>query len=284
MDPDVDTPIRVRLTNLAGLAPADLGQRSFRAWLTAPIAGEPLYKRTLGVLMPLRILELVLEPGAVGETVLELFEQRPIYNLKARMARHPQAVSPEHAATLLVPLGGLLEADLPGLVARGQRAGRTQRTPVGLPSPEAKKLEIVYLPPGHSAADFDPTSPATDVYSPAPPILRPTAKSVSLRELGQRALEGDLGSITPAGPLEDGLLVGKGAEVDASVRVVGKAAVGAGSHVGPGVVLGPGAVIGEGCRVGSGAHVIHSMVLDGCHVEERERLLGVVRLPDSQCL
>ena len=61
-----DSPIRVRLSGLSDLAPADLDEGDFHAWLTAPIAGEPLYKRTLQVLLPLRIVALVRAPGPVG--------------------------------------------------------------------------------------------------------------------------------------------------------------------------------------------------------------------------
>ena len=100
--PTSDTPIRVRLRGLTELVPAGLEGPDFRAWLTAPVAGEPLYKRILQVLLPLRILELVLEPGPTAEAVLSLFEERPIYNLKARMARHRHAVSPKDAATLIL--------------------------------------------------------------------------------------------------------------------------------------------------------------------------------------
>lgn len=279
-----DTPIRVRLTGLERLAPEGLTSEDFEAWLTAPIAGEPLYKRILGVLLPLRILELVLERGPASDAVLALFRERPIYNLRARMAKHLHPVSPEDAATLVVPVGGLLEADLAGLVARGFRRGRIERTPVNLPGQEMRRHEIVFLPPGRSAEEFDPESPATDVYSPAPPILRPTDSSVALRELSQRALEGDLQPVIPVGEWRDGLLLGEGARVDPGVRVVGKAAVGAESVVEAGVVLGPGAVVGERCHVDRGAHVTHSIVLDGSRVRERERLLGLVQTPSGASL
>jgi len=277
-----ETPIRVRLTRLADVAPAGLEGDDFLAWLCAPIAGEPLYKRTLQVLLSLRIHELVLEPGPVSEAVLALFEDRPIYNLRARMAPTAQAVSPEHAATLVVPVGGLLEADLAGLQSRGERSERLERTPVSLPSQDGRRVEIVYLPPGHSAAEIDETTPATDDYTPAPPILRPTGSSVALREVAQRALEGDLAAFAPIGTWHDDLLVGEGAEVARSVRVIGKAAVGAGSVVEDDMILGHGAMIGEGCTVGRGARLTHAMVLDGSRVPAGASLLGLVHVPSGR--
>ncbi|MDA1267216.1 MAG: hypothetical protein O2816_19210 [Planctomycetota bacterium] len=277
-----ESPIRVRLSGLADLAPADLDEVDFHAWLTAPIAGEPLYKRTLQVLLPLRIAELVLEPGPVGEAVLRLFEQRPIYNLKARMAPTAHATSPENMATLVVPVGGLLEADLAGLQARGEAGVRIERTPVSLPLQEGRRAEIVYLPPGHSAEEINPGEPALDEYTYVPPILRATNHSVALRETAQRALENDLQAFPPVGEWREDLLLGNGAEVHPSVRVIGKAAVGAGSVVGPAVVLGHGAMVGEGCKIGSGAHLTHAMVLDGTEVTADSRLLGLVHLPSGR--
>jgi len=274
-----DTPVRVRLTGLAELAPPDQSPEDLRAWLTAPIAGEPLYKRALEVLLPLAILELVLEPGPASETVLTLFEERPIYNLKARMAQNVRAVSNEHAATLVVPLGGMLEADLAGLVARGHRNCKVERTHVSSPGPEVNQgTEIVYLPPGHGADEYDPSTPPTDTYSPSPPILLRTGGSVKMRELAQRALEGDLAcSIT--GKWRGDLLMGEGAEVDPSVRMIGKAAVGRGSVVEEGVILGHGAVVGEGCHIGTRSQLTHAMVLDRATVTAGEHILGLVRMP-----
>jgi transferase family hexapeptide repeat protein len=274
-----ETPIRVRLSGFADLAKGDLEEQDFLAWLTAPIAGEPLYKRTLQVLLSLRIAELVIDPGPVGDAVLRLFKERPIHNLKARMAPTEVAISPKDIATLVVPVGGLLEADLAGLQARGEQAGRIERTPVSLPLQEGRKIEIVYLPPGHSAEEIDTSMPATDIYAPAPPILRATNHSVALRETAQRALEHDLEAFPPVGEWKRELLLGKGAEVHPTVRIIGKAAVGSGSVVGPRVLLGHGAMIGEGCRIGEGTHLTHTMVLDRTEIEPNTRLLGVVRLP-----
>lgn len=285
MEPEKPNPVRVRLGGLGELCPPDLSTADRRAWLTAPVAGEPLYKRVLQVLLPLRILELVLEPGATSEAVLELFEERPIYNLRARMAHNPLATSPDHAGTIVLPLGGLLEAELAGLVARGQRTGRVERTPVNVAGPDAtRRAEIVYLPPGHSAAEFATDTSPSDDYLPAPPILRPTDSSVALRELAQRALEGDLATISPVGTWRDDLLLGEGAEVAAGVRTIGKTAVGANSRVEVGAVLGPGAIVGENCHVGGGARLTHAMVLDGARVEPGVRLLGGVHLPSGELL
>ena len=277
-----DSHIRVRLSGLADLAPADLDEGDFHAWLTAPIAGEPLYKRTLQVLLPLQIVELVLEPGPVGEAVLRLFEERPIYNLQARLAAHAHAVSPEDVATLVVPVGGLLEADLAGLQSRGDAGTRIERTPVSLPLQEGRRAEIIYLPPGHSEEEIDTSQPAMDEYTQVPPILRATNHSVALRETAQRALENDLEAFPPVGEWKEDLLLGEGAEVHPTARVIGKAAVGAGSVVGPGVVLGHGAMIGEGCEIGQGVHLTHTMVLDGTKLEPGTRLLGLVRLPSGR--
>lgn len=277
-----ETPIRVRLSGLADLAPADLDEGDFHAWLTAPIAGEPLYKRTLQVLLPLRIVELVLEPGPVGEAVLRLFEERPIYNLQARMASHAHAVSPDNVATLVVPVGGLLEADLAGLQARGDASCRIERTPVSLPLQEGRRAEIVYLPAGRSAEEIDKGTPPQDDYTQIPPILRATNHSVALRETAQRALENDLQAFPPVGSWREDLLLGSGAEVHPTARVIGKAAVGTGSIVGPGVVLGHGAIVGEGCRIGDNVHLTHTMVLDGTVLDPGTRLLGLVYLPSGQ--
>ncbi len=280
--PSTESPIRVRLTRFADLAIADLEEDDFLAWLTAPIAGEPLYKRTLQVLLPLRIAELVIDPGPVGEAVLRLFEQRPIHNLKARMAPTAHAVSPRDIATLVVPVGGLLEADLGGLQARGERADRIERTPVSLPLQDARRIEIVYLPPGHSQEEINPAEPAQDDYTPAPPILRTTNTSVGLRETAQRALENDLQAFPPVGKWRDDLLLGPGAEVHPSVRVIGRAAVGAGSVVGPDVVLGHGAIVGEECRIEERVHLTHTMVMDGTRIPAGTRLLGLVRVPSGR--
>ena len=281
--PITETPVRVRLIGLAELAPADLRGPDFRSWLTAPIAGEPLYKRVLQALLPLRILELVLEPGPAGETILDLFQERPIYNLRARMARHPHAVSPADAATLVVPMGGLLEAELAGMVARGARSGRVERTPVNVTGPDStRRAEILFLPPGHSDEEVDVSSPPEDDYLPVPPILRPTDSSVALRELAQRALEGDLGTIHPVGTWHDDLLLGEGAVVDPQARTIGKTAVGAGSRIEARAVLGPGAIVGENCIVRSGAHLTHAMVLDGSEVGAGLRLLGGVWVPSGE--
>lgn len=280
--PKSDSPIRVRLSGLADLAPADLDEGDFHAWLTAPIAGEPLYKRTLQVLLPLRIVELVLEPGPVGEAVLRLFEERPIYNLKASLAAHAHAVSPEDVATLVVPVGGLLEADLAGLQARGDAGTRIERTPVSLPLQEGRRAEVIYLPPGHSEEEIDTSQPAVDEYTKVPPILRATNHSVALRETAQRALENDLEAFPPLGEWKADLLLGKNTQVHPAARVIGKAAVGDGSVIGPGVVLGHGAIIGEGCELGEGVHLTHTMVLDGTVIEPGTRLLGLVRLPSGR--
>jgi hypothetical protein len=277
-----ESPIRVRLSDLASLAPADLDEGDFHAWLTAPIAGEPLYKRTLQVLLPLRIVELVLDPGPVGEAVLRLFEERPIYNLQARMAAHAHAVSPEDVATLVVPVGGLLEADLAGLQGRGDAGTGIERTPVSLPLQEGRRAEIVYLPAGHSAEEIDKTHPPQDDYTPVPPILRATNHSVALRETAQRALENDLQAFPPVGTWREDLLLGDGAQVHPTARVIGKAAVGAGSVVGPNVVLGHGAIVGEGCMIGEGVRLTHTMVLDGTVLDPHTRLLGLVRLPSGR--
>jgi len=277
-----DSPIRVRLSGLSDLAPADLDEGDFHAWLTAPIAGEPLYKRTLQVLLPLRIVELVLEPGPVGEAVLRLFEERPIYNLKARLAAHAHAVSPEDVATLVVPVGGLLEADLAGLQARGDAGTRIERTPVSLPLQEGRRAEVIYLPPGHSEEEIDQGQAASDDYTQVPPILRATNHSVALRETAQRALENDLEAFPPVGEWKTDLLLGRNAEVHPTARVIGKAAVGAGSIIGPGVVLGHGAIVGEGCELGQNVHLTHTMVLDGTVIEPGTRLLGLVRLPSGR--
>lgn len=276
-----ETPIRVRLSGLAHLAPADLDEGDFQAWLTAPIAGEPLYKRTLQVLLPLRIAELVLEPCPVGEAVLRLFEERPIYNLKARMASHEHAVSPNDVATLVVPVGGLLEADLGGLQARGDSGNRIERTPVSLPLQEGRKAEIVYLPAGRSAEEIESGTPPQDDYTMMPPILRATSHSVALRETAQRALENDLQAFPPVGDWREDLLLGPGAKVHPTARIIGKAAVGAGSVVGPGVVLGHGAIVGEGCKIGDDVHLTHTMVLDGTALDPGTRLLGLVYLPSG---
>lgn len=276
-----DTPIRVRLAGFADLAPADLDETDMRAWLTAPIAGEPLYKRALQVLLPLRIAELVLEPGPVGEAVHRLFQERPIYNLKARMAPDELARSPEDIATLVVPVGGLLEADLAGLQARGDRSGRIERTPVSLPLQEGRQVEIVYLPPGHGAEEIDRSQSASDEYTRLPPVLRATNHSVGLRETAQRALENDLEPFPPVGEWHEDLLLGKGAEVHSLARVIGKAAVGAGSVVGPRVVLGHGAMVGERCRVEEAAQLTHAMVLDGTAVPAGKKLLGTVLMPSG---
>ena len=280
--PKIESPIRVRLSGLADLAPADLDEGDFHAWLTAPIAGEPLYKRTLQVLLPLRIVELVLEPGPVGEAVLRLFEERPIYNLKASLAAHAHAVSPEDVATLVVPVGGLLEADLAGLQARGDAGTRIERRPVSLPLQEGRRAEVIYLPPGHSEEEIDRGQPAVDEYTKVPPILRATNHSVALRETAQRALENDLEAFPPLGDWKADLLLGKKTQVHPTARVIGKAAVGDGSVIGPGVVLGHGAIIGEGCELGEGVHLTHTMVLDGTVIEPGTRLLGLVRLPSGR--
>lgn len=277
-----EAPIRVRLSGLADLAPADLDEKDFHAWLTAPIAGEPLYKRTLQVLLPLRIVELVLEPGPVGEAVLRLFEERPIYNLKARMAPGEFAASPEDVSTLVVPVGGLLEADLAGLQRRGMMGNRIERTPVSLPLQEGRRAEIIYLPPGRSAEEIDFGDPPADEYTMVPPILRATNHSVALRETAQRALENDLEAFPPLGEWREELLLGEGATVDPSVRVIGKAAVGAGSKIGSRVVLGHGSIVGEGCVIGDGTHLTHAMILDGTVLEPNTRLLGLVHMPSGR--
>lgn len=285
MESENPNPVRVRLAGLGELCPPDLSSTDRRAWLTAPIAGEPLYKRVLQVLLPLRITELVLEPGATSETVLELFEERPIYNLKARMAQNPLATSPDDAGTIVLPIGGFLEADLGGLVMRGQSGDRVERTPVNVAGPDAtRRAEIVYLPPGHSVAEFAPDSSPSDDYLPAPPILRPTDTSVGLRELAQRALEGDLATIHPVGTWRGDQLLGDDADVSTGIRTIGKVAVGNGSSVAAGSVLGPGAIIGEDCQVEAGAHLTHAMVLDGARVEAGARLLGGIYLPSGELL
>jgi hypothetical protein len=277
--------IRVRLTGLNDLAPDSISGGDFRAWLTAPIVGEPLYKRILSVLLPLSIQELVLEPGPVSDAVLTLFEERPIYNLRARMAPSKQAASPEHTATLVVPVGGLLEADLLGLQRRGEQTHRIERTPVHLPGQTTRpKPEIIYLPPGRRQDEIDKDQPPSDPCSQVPPIMRPTDTSVYLRELALRTLEGDLASLVPAGEMRGGILCGPNATVTPGVRVVGNVAVGARSRTSTGCVLGPGAVIGEDCTLEANTHVIHSIVLDGCTVAEGERLLGVIRLPSGESL
>ena len=285
MQEDEPNSIRVRLTGLNDLAPDSISGEDFRAWLTAPIVGEPLYKRILSVLLPLSIQELVLEPGPVSDAVLTLFEERPIYNLRARMALSARAASPEHTATLVVPVGGLLEADLLGLQRRGEQTRRIERTPVHLPGQTTRpKPEIIYLPPGRRQDEIDVNQAPSDPCSQVPPIMRPTDTSVYLRELTLRTLEGDLASLVPTGEMRDGILFGPDAEVAAGVRVVGNVAIGARSRVATGCVLGPGAVAGEDCVLGANSHVIHSIVLDGCVVPSGERLLGVIRLPSGGTL
>jgi len=285
MQEDEPNSIRVRLTGLNDLAPDSISGGDFRAWLTAPIVGEPLYKRILSVLLPLSIQELVLEPGPVSDAVLTLFEERPIYNLRARMALSARAASPEHTATLVVPVGGLLEADLLGLQRRGEQTRRIERTPVHLPGQTTRpKPEIIYLPPGRRQDEIDVNQAPSDPCSQVPPIMRPTDTSVYLRELTLRTLEGDLASLVPTGEMRDGILFGPDAEVAPGVRVVGNVAIGARSRVATGCVLGPGAVAGEDCVLGANSHVIHSIVLDGCVVPPGERLLGVIRLPSGGTL
>ena len=173
----------------------------------------------------------------------------------------------------------LPRSDLAGLQLRGERGNRIERTPVSLPLQEGRKVEIVYLPPGHSAEEIRVGESAQDDYTPAPPILRATNHSVALRETAQRALENDLQAFPPVGEWRDDLLLGDGAEVHPSVRVIGKAAVGAGTVVGPRVVLGHGAMVGERCRIGEAVHLTHVMVLDETEVPADTRLLGLVRLP-----
>ncbi len=277
--------IRVRLTGLDDLAPDSIKGEDFRAWLTAPIVGEPLYKRILSVLLPLSIQELVLEPGPVSDAVLSLFEERPIYNLRARMAPSATAASPEHTATLVVPVGGLLEADLLGLQRRGEQTGRIERTPVHLPGQTVRpKPEIIYLPPGRSQDEINPDQAPSDPCSQVPPILRPTDTSVYLRELALRTLEDDLAGLTRSGEMRDGVLCGEDAQLGDGIRVVGNVAIGARSRAGNGCVLGPGAVVGEDCVLGENVHIIHSIVLDGSKVEAGDRLLGLIRLPSGETI
>jgi mannose-1-phosphate guanylyltransferase len=59
-------------------------------------------------------------------------------------------------------------------------------------------------------------------------------------------------------PTAPGLLVGAGAEIDASARI------------------GPRAVVAAGCRLGAGAQVRDSVLLDGCSIGEGAKVTGSV--------
>jgi len=288
--------VRALIARLERLAPPGLHDDEVHAWLSAPIGGEPLYRRLLEPLVGLSVASLEVEDGRVGATLVRILERRPCFGLTAVLSgRRPAPTLPD-AATLVLPGDGLIEARADDVVRATLAAGRgaggrgaVAICPLGCE--EGRGPALVAIAPGvtlDAAVGARPSSETAIAFARRAGLavsvraggrLRSVNTPERLRALARGAAEGALPAISPAGHREGSLLSGPGAEVARGVRAEGTVAVGGGSLVAAGARLGPGAIIGEGCYVGAGAVVEDAVLLDGCEVAPGERVQGVVRGP-----
>jgi hypothetical protein len=262
-------PYTVSFFGIEALAPSHLGPADLRAWLMAPIAGEPLYRRLLEPLVGVNVARIRTTTGGVGRALAALVEERPVFGLGDAFGADMKQATGE----LLLPGSGLISLDVSALIARAE----AERLPYVV---RAKRT--LHRSRGNSIF-VRPANCQRGAFTSAPAQLEesfkfsPTGSVKTLLASSKSALMRRLPGLEPAGVWRRGVLLGARATVKATVPEAARAAVGAGSRVEMNVLLGEGAIVGEGCLVGEGAHVEDSILLDGAWVRSGEMLCGAVR-------
>lgn len=264
-----DRPYIVSFFDIEALAPRHLGPADLRAWLMAPIAGEPLYRRLLAPLVGVNVAQIRLTTGCVGRALAAVVQERPVFGLGDLL----QADVGAEAGELFLPGSGLIGLDVAALIARAEAEGRPLI---------AREKQAPGLSPRNSVF-VRPPNCRRGASSAAPALVgqrfefSPTGSVKALLMASKSALRQRLAGLEPVGLWRRGVLLGARAHVQAILKEAAHAAVGAESRVEAKVLLGEGAIIGEGCLVGEGAQVEDSILLDGARVGNGELLCGAVR-------
>lgn len=265
-------PVRVYFPDLEALVPARLEGAAVQAWLSAPIAGEPLYRRVLESLLLHEEAELILRDGRVARALAAELDENPCYGMRARCIPADCQLDPAWPAPMLElpgegPLCGALEPFLER--ARASNTARRMSCRDALDHrPDA--AGVVYRPAG--SAESGPALLDEDQLR-----VFPSGSAEGLRALSLAALEGELPGHETAGRLEGNLLLGPRCSIAPGVRLAGVAAVGEESAVSSGVELRHGAAIGAGCYIGEGAVIEDALILDGTEIGPGEQVVGQVR-------
>lgn len=104
----IDTVI---LEGLENLAPKGVAGPALDAWLSAPIGGEPLYRRLFEPLIGSGVRYCIAEPGRIADALVRLTRRHPCYSYV--LSSDPFLLS-NGAQRASLPAGGLLELSAAG--------------------------------------------------------------------------------------------------------------------------------------------------------------------------
>ncbi|MFN8126265.1 MAG: sugar phosphate nucleotidyltransferase [Candidatus Nanopelagicales bacterium] len=100
----------------------------------------------------------------------------------------------------------------------------------------------------------------------------------------RHVLEGRAGPIRGAFEVRPGVWLAEGAEVDQAVSLVPPVFIGPFARISAGAQVGPATVIGANTVVRRSARIDHSVILEGCRVDEGAELRGAIVGRDTQVL
>lgn len=266
----------VTLFDVESLAPHGLGPTDLRAWLMAPIAGEPLYRRLVEPLLGLRVQGLRIGEGPVGVGLMKLLGERPVFGLPD--PREPLRFGP--AGELILPGAGLMGLDLRTLIESAE-ALECPHLARGMDRTGSFLSCSVFVRP--EACSMRPRSLAP-VARVQPFQFWKLGSATGLIQVTRDALYGRLPTIDAAGAWRGGVLLGPRVSLRTPIPAGVRIAVGTESRVESGAVLGDGTIVGHRCLVGSGSHVENSVLLNGSRVHRGDDLRGMVRLPSGRTL
>lgn len=278
----------VVLSGAGRLVPSGLDRSSIAAWIAAPIGGVPLARRIVEPLVGLgvRVLDVVSDRAAPAFAAA--VNGGPVFGMCAGVIDSAESVAVGDRALVVMPVHGIVHADLAGAMRAADAAGgwaiipllgddgssavvvcasaKSVRTPGLCGAADAAAVELAAAEAG-----------ATLVRMPAGRFLR-TDSPVALRHAAQTALEPEWVGSRAIGTWAGRVLVGSRARLGRETIVGGTCAVGEESFVAQGAEIGDGAVIGARCYVGVGSLVRDSVVLDSSEVQAGEIVEGVVRI------
>lgn len=290
--PAVRPRVRVRLADVERLAPPDADAALRRAWLRAPMLGLPLYRRILEAFVGLDVSVVRCDDGPVGRTFAELAAEEPVFGFRVSVGESEWRAA-DGAFDLFVPGGGPTFGDVAAACARAAAAAPRRVLLAPVATQDGGRAAAVFAARDRlgedgaaGARDFAAalrSVPAGErsALCAGPLAVREAGHPAALRALAADALEGMLGSWTPAGRWRGELLLAPNASAAADAHAAGPSELGRGSSAGPGAVLGPGAATGAFVWIGGGARVASSVVLDGSDVAPGVALRGVVRFRRS---
>jgi len=256
-------PLHVHLADLERLCPEGLGPDDLRAWLRAPIAGEPLLKRLLQPLVGLPVDRITARPSRAAEALDACL---PLFGF------HLDLEDGLEDAHVVLPAQGLLEVDLATLLQRAERAEVQLR---------ADAVDACGARVGRLRVRLGKRGPSTCAQALSSLRLWTTGTAFELLSTSRRALEGDVKNLTPGGRWIDALLTAPHARCRGEIVPPGPASLGEDSIVEAGALLEPGAIVGDACFVGRSARVGNALILDGSTVHAGAELRDVVRLPSG---